>query len=109
MSTLPAFRPSRYTTEATIEPIVPAFIVPDESWDSRFPWAWPVAAGMLGVRAEREVRDGASGPGGPMAHAQRGPLTDVWDDRPHTFRTLCTVAGTGGLILVIGHAAVSLA
>jgi hypothetical protein len=44
-----------------------------------------------------------------MAHAQRGPLTDVWDDRLHGFRTLCTVAGTGGLILVIGHAAVSLA
>jgi len=44
-----------------------------------------------------------------MAHAQRGPLADVWDDRLHTFRTLCTATGIGGLILVIGHAAVSLA
>jgi hypothetical protein len=44
-----------------------------------------------------------------MAHAQRGPLTDVWDDRLHTFRTLCTVAGTGALILVICHAVLSLA
>ena len=44
-----------------------------------------------------------------MAHAQRGPLTHVWDDRLHAFRTLCTVAGTGALVLVIGHAAMSLA
>jgi hypothetical protein len=44
-----------------------------------------------------------------MAHLRRGQLTDVWDERLDLFRTVCTITGTAGLILIIGHAAVSLA
>jgi hypothetical protein len=65
---------------------------------------------MLRGHAEAEVRDGVRESGGDaMAHLRRGQLTDVWDERLDLFRTVCTITGTAGLILIIGHAAVSLA
>jgi hypothetical protein len=64
---------------------------------------------MLRGHVDGEVRDDARGSGGDaMAHLQRRQLTAVWDDRLDLFRTVCTITGTAGLMLVIGQAAVSL-
>jgi hypothetical protein len=44
-----------------------------------------------------------------MVDVPRQPITDTWDERLNAFRHLCTVTGTAALVLVICHAAISLA